>query len=130
VRYHRTPVNADVAHENKPLRAKFRWLLLPLVGYSLPSWHLPHSIFHDIEMYGDQSATLSSTPRPRPPTASWSAPAATLSSWDSYLGAGDSDLLLLHTAGVERVANRRTGYAFAIGLLTVAYSVYLITYPP
>ncbi|MCI0567565.1 MAG: redoxin domain-containing protein [Acidobacteria bacterium] len=112
-----------------PLRAKFRWLLFPLVGLLLAGIGICLYLtrFHDIEMYGDQSATLSNCPQ----TETTNCEVVNTSGYAEFLGVPISALgiptyllLLLLSLGGWRNPRLLT-YAFAIGLLTVAYSVYL-----
>lgn len=129
MRYHRTPVNPDVTLAATSIRSKSRWLLLPLVGLLLAGIGICLYLtrFHDIEMYGDQSATLSNCPQ----TETTNCELVNTSGYAELLGVPISALgiptylliLLLALGGWRKP--RLLSYAFAIGLLTVAYSVYL-----
>jgi len=122
-------VNADVAHENIPRHPRFRWLLVPLVGILLAGIGICLYLtrFHDIQMYGDQSASLSNCPQ----TETTNCEVVNTSGYAEILGVPISALgiptyllLLLLSIGAWR-SPRLLGYGFAIGLLTVAYSAYL-----
>jgi len=129
VGYHRPPVNADVAHSDIPLHPRFRWLLVPLVGILLAGIGICLYLtrFHDIQMYGDQSASLSNCPQ----TETTNCEVVNTSGYAEILGVPISALgiptyllLLLLSIAAWR-SPRLLGYVFAIGLLTVAYSAYL-----
>ena len=127
--YYRAPVHADVTHEANSIRSKSRWLLLPLAGLLLAGIGICLYLtrFHDVEMYGDQSATLSNCPQTETTNCevvNTSGYAEVLGVPISALGIPTYLLLLLLTLGAWRNP-RLFAYVFAIGLLTVAYSLFL-----
>jgi thiol-disulfide isomerase/thioredoxin/uncharacterized membrane protein len=83
--------------------------------------------FHDIEVYGDQSATLSNCPT----NETTNCEVVNTSGYSEFLGVPISALgiptylLLLFLAVRGWRLRRLLSYAFAIGLLTIVYSVYL-----
>jgi uncharacterized membrane protein len=118
-----------VAHDNSRFRAKTRWLLLPLAGLLLAGIGICLYLtrFHDIQMYGDQSAELSNCPQTETTNCevvNTSGYAEVLGVPISALGIPTYLLLLLLSLGAWRNP-RLLAYAFAIGLLTVAYSGFL-----
>ena len=121
--YHRPPVNADVAHSDIPLQPRFRWLLVPLVGILLAGIGICLYLtrFHDIEMYGDQSATLSNCPQTETTNCevvNTSGYAEILGVPISALGVPTYLLLLLLSIGAWR-SPRLLGYVFALSLIHI-----------
>ena len=118
-----------MAIESDSVQTKHRWLL-PLLAVLLLGGigvTLYLTRFHEIELYGDQSATLSNCPQ----TETTNCEVVNTSAYSEFLGIPISALgiptylLLLLLLGLGWHRPRFLAYAFAIGILTVAYSVYL-----
>jgi thiol-disulfide isomerase/thioredoxin/uncharacterized membrane protein len=118
-----------VHRDDQPPPPSTRWLLILLAALLLAGVGICLYLtrFHDIEMYGDRSATLSNCPQ----TETTNCEVVNTSGYAELLGVPISALgvptylLLLIFTGLGWRRTRYLAYTFGIGVLLVAYSAFL-----
>ena len=122
-------MNSPLHPDAPALRRPGRWLLIPLAALLLAGVGICLYLtrFHDVEMYGDHSATLSNCPQ----TETTNCEVVNTSGYAELLGIPISALgiptylLLLILTVLGWRTPRYLAYVFGIGLLMVGYSAFL-----